>query len=122
MPAKRVLVVDGDAKIRLMVVGSLRDAGFHVTEASDGDIAASQLQHQDKFDVLLTDLRIPGERDGVEVMTCARELDPTIAVVIVSGYADHLTKRLAALQQPFEFMSKPYRLRDLIERVKHTLA
>ena len=122
MAAKRILVVEDDAVVRYLAVESLRDEGFDVTEAADGDIAASQLQHQDKFDVLLTDVRIPGERDGIEIMIYARELNPTIGVVIVSGYAADLTKRLAALPRPFDFMTKPYRLPELIERVKQAAA
>jgi two-component system cell cycle sensor histidine kinase/response regulator CckA len=118
MTAKRVLVVEDDSMVRYLAAESLRDDGFEVVEASDGDVAAAQLVDPDNFDVLLTDVRMPSKLDGIEVAAHARKLDPEIAVIVVSGFAAGLADRLKSLDPPLVFLPKPYSLKQIVEVVR----
>ena len=120
--ATRVLVVEDDALIRHLAVETLREEGFEVVEASDGEAAAMQLKCPDNFDVLLTDVKMPGKLDGVEVAALARRLDPEIGVIVVSAFAAELTNRLQSLSQPLLFLPKPYRLKQIVEAVRRAAA
>ena len=99
----------------MVLAETLRDDGFDVTEACTGDEAADHLASPDVFDVVLTDVQMPGAMDGVDVAIRARERDPGVPVVVVSGYADQLMDRLGKLDPPATFISKPYRLSKLLD-------
>ncbi len=118
MEAVRILLVEDDPLVRWLAADALRDEGFDVTEADDGDQAVRKLTDPDHFDVLLTDVRMPGSLDGIEVATCARSLHPAIPVIVVSGYATQVTNRLNAFDPPAIFMAKPYSLKTIIETVR----
>lgn len=92
----------------MMTAELLRDQGFEVIEARDGDEASKLLDELDGVDVLFTDVRMPGIRDGVDVAVHARRRHPAIPVLVASGYAAQVTSRLDALQPPAVFISKPY--------------
>lgn len=98
MAAARVLLAEDEVLIRLVAAEHLRDEGFEVVEAWDGDEAARLLDGPGRFDVLFTDVRMPGLLDGVDVAMHARRRYPTIPVLVVSGYAAHLMRRLGVLQ------------------------
>ena len=112
--AARILLVEDEGVIRMVTADYLRDEGFEVVEARDGDEAARLLDTSDSFDVLVTDVRMPGTLDGVDVAVRARRRYPEIPVLVVSGYAARLTSRLGALQPPAVFIGKPYALREIV--------
>ena len=118
MAALRVLLVEDDGPIRLMTAEILSDEGFEVVEAWDGDEAARLLDASDRFDVLFTDVRMPGTRDGIDVAMHAWRGDPTIAVLVVSGYAGQLMVRLGKLIPAAVFISKPYDLAEIVDTVR----
>ena len=69
-----ILVVEDEELVRDMVAEELRDAGFHVLEAADGEAASSLLADDCSVDVLFTDIRLPGPLDGWAVAQLARQL------------------------------------------------
>ena len=115
MAAARVLLVEDEGLIRMVTADYLRDEGFEVIEARDGDEAARLLDAPGGFDVLFTDVRMPGVLDGVDVAVRARRRHPELPVLVVSGYAARLAIRLGALQPPAVFFDKPYALRDIVD-------
>ncbi len=107
MNGVRILFVEDEGLLRLVTAEFLRDEGFTVMEASSGDEAAALLAEQTHyFDVLLTDVRMPGRLDGVDLAIQARRHRADIPVLVVSGYAPHLVKRLSALHPAATFISK----------------
>ena len=122
MVAARVLLVEDEGLIRLVTAEYLRDEGFEVVEAWDGDEAARLLDACDGFDVLFTDVRMPGMLDGVDVAVRARHRYPELPVLVVSGYAARLAIRLGALQPPAAFMDKPYALREVADALDRLTA
>lgn len=115
MAARRVLLVEDETLIRLVMAEVLRDEGFEVLEAQHGDEARALLDDPDDFDVLFTDVRMPGTLDGIDVALLARRRHPDLPVLVVSGYAAHLASRLGALQPAAAFVSKPYSLAEILD-------
>ena len=114
MAALRVLLVEDEALIRLVTAEMLRDEGFEVVEARDGDEARALLNDPGNFDVLFTDVRMPGTLDGIDVVLHARRGHPSLPVLVVSGYAANIMRRLSGLQPPAMFIGKPYSLAEVL--------
>jgi CheY-like chemotaxis protein len=112
--ATRVLLVEDEGLLRLVTAEILRDEGFEVVEARTGDEAARLLDGSESFDILFTDVQMPGTLDGVDLAMHLRRRHPTMPVLIVSGYAAQLTRRLGELQPPAVFISKPYDLAEVV--------
>ena len=86
----RVLLAEDGKLIRLLTAELLRDEGFKMTEARNGNEAA---ELPDSSDALFTDVRTPGTLDGVDVKMHLRQRRPAIPVLIASGHAAHLLGR-----------------------------
>lgn len=113
--AVHVLLVEDEELVRTLVAEVLRDKGFAVTEACTGDEAAELLAEVDGFDAVLTDVRMPGILDGIDLAVRARERHPGVPVLVVSGYAHELSPRLRTLNPPAVFIRKPFKLRDILD-------
>ncbi|WP_395015436.1 response regulator [Dongia sp.] len=100
----RVLLVEDDALIRMSTAEMLMDLGHAVTEAEDGPAALGLLE-QDRFDVMLTDLSLPG-LSGDALAAVAVERQPGLGVIFASGY-DRVPNRSGALQGAM-LLQKPY--------------
>ena len=101
----RILFAEDDELIQLVAATELMDAGYDVVEVASGDAALSALRDDPGFDVLLTDIRMPGSTDGWELAEAARLLNPDIAVVYATGHS-------AVALRPVPdavFVGKPYR-------------
>ncbi len=122
MAAARVLLVEDEGLIRMMTAEFLVDEGFEVVEAWDGDEAARLLDGPDRFDILFTDVRMPGTLDGIDVAVHARRRDPRISVLVVSGYTGQFTSRLGVLAPPAVFISKPYDVIEIVDVLRRLAA
>jgi len=116
--AVKVLLVEDEGLIRLVASQILEDEGFEVVEAWSGDEAARLLDGPDSFDILFTDVQMPGTLDGVEVAIHARQRHPGIPVLVVSGYAARLMSRLRGLDPAAVFIGKPYSLKEVVTAVR----
>lgn len=83
---ERILVVEDEDDVRQIVVLQLQSLGYDVTEARDGTSAADILRTQGPFDLLLTDIVMPGDMQGPDVVRDARALYPKHKVIFMSGY------------------------------------
>jgi two-component system, response regulator PdtaR len=101
----RVLVVEDDAWIRLWLEDVLEDAGHAVTSCHTADQAITVLERDDDFDVLLTDINMPGERDGLGLASTARAMYPHLRVVVSSGKRQPTASELPTRSN---FLMKPY--------------
>lgn len=117
--AVRILLVEDEGLIRLVTSLALQGEGFEVVEAWNGDEAARLLDGPDGFDVLFTDVQMPGTLDGLDVAMHARRRYPGMPVLVVSGYAPHLISRLGVLEPSAVFISKPYGLDELMATIRH---
>ena len=103
----RVLLVEDERLIRLTLLETLEDAGYTVIEAVNGDEACVLMQNPNGFDVLLTDIQMPGAADGIAVARAFHKHHPSRPVVFMTGRPETLAQvgRLspyeALLRKPF---------------------
>jgi CheY-like chemotaxis protein len=109
-----VLVVEDEVLIRMMVSECLRQAGCEVFEAASADEALDVLSTSSGPDVLVTDVKMPGAVDGLELASRARQACPGLKVVVTSGHA--LAQNANGLADAF--LAKPFALEHLVGRVR----
>ncbi len=83
----RILIVEDEFLIRMTLAEALAGEGFDVVEAADGDEAADLLRSQSPFDLVLTDLQLPGRLHGADIARLARAQAPQTPVIFMSGRA-----------------------------------
>jgi CheY-like chemotaxis protein len=104
-PHGTVLVVEDELLIRLDLADQLRSAGLIVIEASTGDEVLTVLKANDAIDLVVSDTRMPGATDGMELAAWLRRERPKIKIVLVSGYTatqDMTTVADVALGKPVD--------------------
>lgn len=104
--ALQVLVVDDERDIREGSERILKRAGFLVVTASRGEEALERLATA-RSDIVLLDLKMPGI-DGMEVLARIRELDTSILVIVITGYATVETAIEAMKKGAYDFIPKPF--------------
>ncbi len=120
MSQPHILVVEDEAVARRVLHVMLTQAGYDVTSVGSGEEALEQLAAQ-HFDLLLTDLQLR-KVDGVQVMVAARERDPEIEVIILTGYAT-LQSAIAAVQHgAHNYILKPGNPGEIEQSVADALA
>ena len=102
-----VLMVDDDSAIRRQLRGVLEDEGHTTAEAATATDAYAALERQ-RFDVVLLDIRMPGE-SGLDALTRIREVAPDTAVIMVSGEGSIENAVKAGQRGAFDFIEKPIR-------------
>jgi signal transduction histidine kinase/DNA-binding response OmpR family regulator len=107
--AKKALVVEDIALIRMTTVDMMSELGFETLEAATGDDAMKMLEQDQSIDVLLTDLGLPGMR-GDQLSSAARELRPDLKIVIASGYS---AETAGGAPPDVTFLQKPFDLPQL---------
>jgi len=108
----RVLLVEDDASVRAITEGALTELGCVVVTAEHGRAALARLETEAAFDVLLSDLVMPGGVSGVELGRIVAQRTPETAVLLTTGYAgDRLAAALEDL--PWPVLRKPFRIEQL---------
>lgn len=120
MPKMRVLVVEDDHFVREVVAELLADQGFQIDEAETADEAA-KLIDADGYALILTDINLPGNGDGIEVAAHARRKRPGIPIVFVSGRPDSL-QRARSTGAVTTILRKPYSPELLVRAVQNLLS
>jgi len=120
--AHRILVVEDNDAVRDVAVAMLEDMGYHVIEAQDGLSALEALKAENgKFDLMFTDIVMPGGMHGPALAKEARAVFPHLPILYTSGYAEAAVLREGDIGNSFELVSKPYRLEELEEKVRNAL-
>jgi CheY-like chemotaxis protein len=112
-----VLVVEDEALVRDMIAEELRDAGYDVLEAGDGEVASGFLTTSEAVDVLFTDIRLPGQLDGWAIARLARQLRSNLPVIYATGYT---VDRSAEVPDAI-FLNKPYHASQIVETIERLL-
>lgn len=116
---RRILVVDDEATIRLALSRFLRSRGYEVEAASSGFDALEALQ-AGRFALVVCDLRMPG-MSGLEVVPRAIEIDPDLAVIMLTAVNDAASATDALSSGAFDYLTKPVELPDLQAAVERAL-
>ncbi len=109
---RSVLVVDDEQGVLRVLATMLRTEGFRVVEASSGEAATRRIEAGERFDLVITDLYMPGT-SGVEVIEATRRADAAGRVVVMSGYGDIATDNRLAEFAIDGVLPKPFTLADV---------
>ena len=119
-PPARILVVDDETPIRTTMGDMLRRRGYDVVTAANGEEALA-LIHQRPFDLLLLDLKMPG-LSGIQVAERARELQPEVALIILTGHGSLESAVEGIHLGVFDYMLKTASPQEVLDRVASLLA
>ena len=113
---KHLLIVDDEAALRSAIAERLADQGFTVVQAGSGE-EAMPLLAEFAFDILITDLRLPG-MGGREVLDAALERYPDIIAIVITGYGTVKDAVDAIKQGAADFVTKPFQFDALLHVVR----
>jgi PAS domain S-box-containing protein len=112
---EKLLVVDDQLDVLEMAVDLFKVMGYEVLSANNAEDALEILQQTPDIDVLFSDVVMPG-MNGIELSLQAKLLNPTIKVVLASGFAGPALLASNANLEEFQFVSKPYHVTDVIKK------
>ena len=116
----RVLVVEDEEKVRVLLNDAFRTEGHEVTEATTGAEALKRLD-AGEFDLMVCDLGLP-ELSGLHVARWVKEFRPELPVIIATGYAEMIATEDYEKARIDEVIRKPYAVADVLARANSILA
>jgi len=117
--AKHLLLIEDEAALRTAVAEQLADRGFVVQQAESGEIALERLT-EFAFDIIVTDLRLPG-LDGSAVIDAALARYPDIIAIVVTGYGTVKDAVEAIKRGASDFVNKPFQIDELLHALDSAL-
>lgn len=118
----RILLVEDDAKVRAFVLKSLIALGYDVADVANGRLALDALAADSGFNLLLTDMEMPGGISGLDLALEVEAKYPAIRVLMVSGYPDRVFAGHAGLNPQWHFLPKPFEPDELARAVQDALS
>src|SRR5947199_2690596 len=109
---KHILLVEDEAPLRQAVAEQLTDRGYQVEQADSGEAAVARLSDF-AFDIIITDLRLPG-LDGSTVLEAAVKRYPDIIAIVVTGFGTVKDAVEAIKRGACDFVSKPFQIDELL--------
>jgi len=116
--SERVLVVEDDPAVLAMAVETLQSEGYQVATATTAAAALKRLKGRKRFDLLFSDVVMPGGMNGVELARQARGAYPDLKVLLTSGYVGDEALSWA---NAFPMIDKPYARQALIDQIRAVL-
>ncbi len=120
MKTKTILVVDDDPSIRVTLSESLKSCGYEVETSGSGEDALAKFQ-EDKFDVVITDMRMP-RIGGMEVLRGIKKVSSGTPVIVITAYGTVNTAVEAMKEGAADFIMKPFSIDHLESLVKKVVA
>jgi PAS domain S-box-containing protein len=117
---ERILVVEDNDDVRQAVADMLGGWGYRVTAAENPDVAVGLIEQDPDFDLLFTDVVMPGTVSVVELIAMVRRVRPAMAILLTSGYARDLIPK--QYRDDLPMIAKPYRSEELAARVRAALS
>jgi two-component system, OmpR family, response regulator RegX3 len=116
---KRILVADDEPSVREAVGYALKQEGFEVAIADDGDDAEEKLQGEIDFDLLILDIMMPG-KSGLDVCRDVRARSP-VPIILLTAKDQEVDKVVGLEVGADDYVTKPFSVRELIGRVRAQL-
>ncbi|MCQ4233912.1 PAS domain-containing protein [Pseudomonas stutzeri] len=115
-----VLVVEDDPAVRLLVLDVLDMLGYQALEAAEGTAAVAILESEQRIDLLVTDVGLPG-MNGRQLADIARQQRPQLPVLFMTGYAERAASS-GFLDSGMDMISKPFTIDQLVQQISAILA
>jgi PAS domain S-box-containing protein len=117
---EKVLVVEDDDSVRMLVVDVLKDLGYQVVEAVDSNEAIPLIEGKERIDLMISDVGLPG-LNGRQLAEIALSHRPKLKVLFITGYAATAASRGDFLAPGMEMITKPFAIDDLAQKVREIL-
>lgn len=115
-----ILLAEDDESMLNFLILALSRAGHTITAKTDGLEALRLLEAGNHYDVLLTDVVMPG-LDGVELAQKASEMCPELKVLFITGFAAIAMNKQEKAKTDAKVLSKPFHLNDLVDQIEKLL-
>ena len=112
----RILFVEDEDSVRTFAIRALQKKGYDIVGCSSGENAMEHINNGEEFELLLTDMVMPG-MSGADLTKAIRRLRPEIKVILASGYSEDIVAQELDNFENFDFITKPYSLGDLTAKV-----
>jgi len=116
---QKVLIVDDQNGIRLLLMEVFNSEGYHTTQASNGKVAL-EIVRSERPDLVLLDMKIPG-MDGLEILKHIKAIDPTITVIMMTAYGELDMINQATELGAVKHFTKPFDIDELRIEVNYQL-
>lgn len=113
---RSVLIVDDDEIVLDLLKTFFKDEGYRTETAMNGE-AALALVNQSQFDIMITDILMPG-MNGLELTVKVKEARPAMIVIIMTGFLDEFSYDSAVEAGAADFIKKPFTLQEVMVRIK----
>ena len=117
---QKILLAEDDDSLRRFLAKALERAGYEVVSCPDGEAALDALD-QGPFDLLLTDIVMPGV-DGIEVARQAAAREPGQRIMFITGFAAVALSAGARAPEGAKILAKPVHLREIVAEVERMIA
>ncbi len=117
---EKILIVDDELIIRELLFDLLTEEGFLVETAPDGETALKLIREGSEIAVLFTDIMMP-KMDGITLIHKAKEMNPGIVPIIMTGYATIETARAAVKEGAYDYVLKPFNITEIKTVVTNAL-
>lgn len=108
-----ILLVEDEETLRLTLADDLRDAGFLVSETADV-CEAMALWNSEPFDILITDLKLPGEHSGLTLLEWVKKQSPTVVAVMITAFGTVQNAVQAMKMGADDYLTKPFTTEELL--------
>ena len=116
-----VLLAEDDLAVRKMMTGLLRDFGYTVLEAIDGEDAVERFrEHKDNIELIIFDVIMP-KKNGKEAYNEVAKMKPGIKAIFASGYPADVVRRKGIIEEGVEFISKPFAPSEFLKTIRKVL-
>ncbi len=115
----KFIVVDDEEIVLSLVRDALEDSGYHI-ELANGSREALEKIEKEYFDFILTDIRMP-DCDGIELVQKARQINPSLGVIFMTGYANLGTAKDAIKEGAYDYIMKPFELNEMRQAVNNAV-
>ncbi|MEZ4673533.1 MAG: response regulator [Caldilineaceae bacterium] len=116
-----ILVIDDEPSVREVTAEILREANVHTLEAPDGPTGIRLFRaYANQIVLVLLDYSMP-EMNGAQVLEQLWAIDPTVPILLFSGYSQHAVMQRVERQKAVSFLQKPYTINELLQAVRQNL-
>jgi DNA-binding NtrC family response regulator len=116
----RILIVEDEEDQRIRLKYVFESDGYSVDEVSDGESAIKKMGAK-RYDIVVSDLKLPGEMDGLDVLRKAKNLSPSTEVFIVTAYGTVENAVQAMINGAFDYIQKPINMPEFRIKIKRAL-
>ncbi|MDV7144598.1 response regulator [Tropicimonas sp. TH_r6] len=117
----RILLAEDEYDVRKVLAHTLSRAGYELVEVPSGDAAFETFKQSPDFDLLLTDIVMPGSLQGTDLASAIRCMSPELPVIFLSGYATDSDERKAAEEMRDIRLTKPVARNELVAAIEDSL-